>query len=62
MIRAVPFCLIATIALAAPALKDKRALYFPTHVGDRRVYERKTGDDIAEDSNVVTRVEARTAA
>jgi hypothetical protein len=50
--------LIAGLAQAAPALKVKPPLYYPTRIGDTRVYEVRTpGGLVDEYVNTVTKVE-----
>src|SRR5258708_24441096 len=49
-----------TAGIAAPGLKDKPALYYPTKEGDARVYEMKRKDGTStEYVQVVTKVEAK---
>jgi hypothetical protein len=51
---------LAAAGLAAPGLKDKPALYYPTKEGDSRVYEMKRKDGTStEYVQVVTKVEAK---
>jgi hypothetical protein len=51
-------------ALAAPALKDRRAdrLYAPTCVGDRQVYEQRGPNGTTEGAHVVAKVEEKDGA
>jgi hypothetical protein len=59
MLRALPPLLVASAAVAAPALKDNPAHYYPTRVGDTAVHEIRTGDRTRESVEVVTRVEEK---
>lgn len=54
-------CLVTSAGAAAPAPKVQPATYyFPTKVGDKRVYEITTGKDVVEATDVVTKVEETT--
>ena len=61
----VPFVLLALgpAALAAPAPKDRKSdPYFPTTEGTKRVYETRTGENVSEHTEVVTKVEKKDGA
>jgi hypothetical protein len=60
MFRAAPICLLASVALAAPAPKGKGpTLYHATKVGDTLVYEHTQGDKVTEKTVTVDAVEEK---
>ncbi|WP_020474454.1 hypothetical protein [Zavarzinella formosa] len=58
MLRTLPiFVMLPILAVAAPAPKEKNALYFASKVGDKLVYEHQDQDHKNERTEVVTHVE-----
>jgi hypothetical protein len=51
--------LLPTLAVSAPALKEKAALYYPTQVGDTLVYETDVGGKTTEHTEIIDRVEEK---
>jgi hypothetical protein len=61
MFRSLAALLFAPLAAsAAPGVKEKAApLYYPTRVGDSRLYELRTGGETSAHRDIVTAVEAK---
>src|SRR5262245_32649310 len=57
MIRALYMLVAVGVATAAPALKDNPGPYFPSRVGDTRVYESRATSGTYEVTETVVRVE-----
>jgi hypothetical protein len=62
MFRLLTVLLLAHYVIAAPAPKDKEVFYFPTHVGDKLVYEISSAERMTERTDTVLAVEVKSGA